>query len=99
MVYNITMNKYDLKDFVNTNTIEYTLSNLIFRIKKRRKEMKISQKDLARISGVTYASIRRFEETGDISIANLLKIANAFNKLDDFNYLFNEPIIMKIKDL
>lgn len=93
------MEKFSLNDFVKVNTIQSVLSDLILRLKQRRKEMKISQKELAIKSGVTYASIRRFEETGDISLSSLLKIANALNKLDDFEYLFKNKAINNLKDL
>ena len=93
------MNKYDITDFIKVTTIGSTLSDLVLRIKQRKKEMKLTQKDLARVSGVTYASIRRFEETGDISLASLLKIANALNRLDDFSYLFKDQFIYNLKNL
>lgn len=93
------MEKFKLSDFVDKKSIETVLSDLILRIKQRRKELKISQKELAKISGVTYSSIRRFEETGDISLASLLKIANGLDCLEDFEHLFSNKIIKNLKDL
>lgn len=43
--------------------------------KERRKEHKLTQKELASRAGVTYASYRRFEETGQISLASFVKVA------------------------
>lgn len=99
MWYNKGMEKFKLSDFVDKKSIETVLSDLILRIKQRRKELKISQKELAKISGVTYSSIRRFEETGDISLASLLKIANGLDCLEDFEHLFSNKIIKNLKDL
>ena len=89
---------FDINDFVTTPTINSILVSLTDRVKARRKELKISQKVLAQKSGVSYASIRRFESTGDISLASLLKIASALNCLEDFNQLFNKKIITNLKD-
>ena len=54
-----------------------------------RKKNKISQQKLSGISGVAYASIRRFEKTGDISLASLVKISLALHLYDDLDNLFN----------
>lgn len=53
-----------------------------------RKKRKISQKRLSVISGVPYASVRRFENTGDISFASFIKIVMALRLYDDLNNLF-----------
>lgn len=42
---------------------------------KKRQDSKISRKNLALWTGVSYGSIRRFEETGDISLDGFLRIA------------------------
>ncbi len=91
-------NKFDISAFVNVETQQTVLSSLVDRVKSRRKESKLTQKKLAERSGVSYASIRRFEETGDISLTSLLKIAHALKCLPDFNLLFKTPIITNLKD-
>jgi len=47
-----------------------------------------TQKDLVDKSGVSYGSIKRFERFGKISFESLLKIAEALNRLDEFETLF-----------
>lgn len=91
--------KFDISDFVNAPTIQSTLVSLTDRVKERRKELKLSQKLLAQKSGVSYASVRRFENTGDIALASLLKIANTLNCLTDFNALFANKIVTDLKGL
>lgn len=91
--------KFDISDFVNTPTIQSTLVSLTDRVKARRKELKLSRKLLAQKSGVSYASVRRFESTGDIAFVSLLKIASALNCLEDFNELFGRKKITNLKDL
>ena len=53
-----------------------------------RKSKKISQQRLSILSGVSYASIRRFEKSGDISLSSLVKLALALNLYDDLDNLF-----------
>ena len=91
--------RFDISDFVNVQTIQSTLVSLTDRVKERRKELKLSQKLLAQKSGVSYASLRRFESTGDIAFVSLLKIAKVLNCLEDFNALFSKKIITNLKDL
>ena len=44
-------------------------------LKKLRKQRKLSQKALAEKAGLSYGSMKRFEQTGEISLESLLKIA------------------------
>lgn len=90
---------YDINEFVSVPTESKTTSDLVERFKKRRKELKFSQKDLSVKSGVSYASIRRFEETGEISLSSLIKLANAINSLNDFEALFKNAKISSLKEL
>ena len=53
--------KFDISTFVDVLTEEKTLCNLVNRVIKKRKDMKISQKKLSDISGVSYGCIKRFE--------------------------------------
>lgn len=59
-----------------------------------RKQEKLSQKELSERSGVAYASIRKFELTGIISLEPLLKICEALKRLTDFESILL-PIDMK----
>jgi transcriptional regulator with XRE-family HTH domain len=93
------MKKYlDLSEFVDTTTEQSVKENLRKRFKLRRKECGITQKELTASSGVSYASIRRFETTGDISLSSLINLANAIGCLEDFNRLFDTPIIKDLKN-
>ncbi len=57
-------------------------------MKSLRKLMGYTQHELAQRSGVSYASVKRFEQTGDISLVHLLKLANVLNRLTEFDVLF-----------
>ena len=91
------MIKFDISNFVSTITEKSTVDNLKERFKTRRKERKFSQKALAQSSGVAYASVRRFEQTGEISLRSLVKLANAIGCLSDFEELFKHEIILSVK--
>ena len=92
------MKNFDIGDFISTVTEKATIENLVERFKARRKERKLSQKALAQSSGVSYASIRRFERTGEISLRSLVKLANAISCLSDFKELFKHEIILSVKE-
>ena len=72
---------------------------MVNKVRARRKELKISQKDLAFKSVVSYESIRRFETTGEISLKSLIQIAKVLNSLEDFNKLFVYTQITNLKDI
>ena len=54
------------------------------KFKAKRKELKITQNQLAIKSDVSLGSIKRFESNGKISLESFLKIAFILECLDDF---------------
>lgn len=91
-------NKFDISSFVNATTEAGIIEDLTQRVKQRRKELNLSQKELSVKSGVSYGSVRRFESDGEISLTSLIKIAHALNSLEDFNNLFKNKQITNLKD-
>jgi transcriptional regulator with XRE-family HTH domain len=61
---------------------------LALRHKALRKQLNLSQAELAERSGVSLGSLKRFETTGQISLESLLKLAHLLNRLDDFKPVF-----------
>ncbi len=57
------------------------------------------QTTLAQRSGVTLASLRRFEQSGRISLRNLLRLGSALGRLDDFTGVFLTPAARSIAEL
>lgn len=78
------------------NQINIDLAN---RIKERRKEQKISQEGLSRLSDVSLGSIKRFENKGEISLSSLIKIAFALGLEDDFDLLFSKKGYSSIQEV
>lgn len=60
------------------------LKSTALNVARLRKEINWTQKDLADKSGVSYGSIKRFETSGKISFESILKIAEALNRLTEF---------------
>jgi len=65
------------------------------KVRVLRKDKGYSQKELAERCGVSLASIKRFEQSGQISLESLLKIAHLLGKLNDFESILNPPDISK----
>jgi transcriptional regulator with XRE-family HTH domain len=55
------------------------------RVRGRRLAMNLSQEGLAKRSGVSLGSLKRFERTGLIAFDSLLKLAMVLNCLGDFD--------------
>ena len=91
-------NKFNINQFVEVITPQSMAQNLAEKEKTSRKQMKLTQKELSVRSGVSYASVRRFENSGEISLFSLLKIANVLGVLEDFNALFTRKAITSLKD-
>ena len=53
-----------------------------------RKKLRLSQKEMAERSGVSLGSLKRFENTGLISLEALLKLAHLMGRLEDFDNIF-----------
>lgn len=59
------------------------------KIVRLRKKKKITQKQLAARSGVSLGSLKRFEQSGEISLQSLTKIAIALDVENELEDLFN----------
>lgn len=64
-----------------------------------RKRLGISQKSLSERSGVSYGSIKRFEETGAISFLSLTKIAVALDAVNGVKGLFADVAYKSIQEV
>lgn len=64
-----------------------------------RKRLGISQQKLSAMSGVSYASVKRFEATGNISFLSLTKIALALDAVDGIKAIFTEVPYKSIQEV
>lgn len=58
-----------------------------------------TRETLAKRSGVSTASLKRFENAGKASLELLLKVAYALARLDEFDKLFRAPVARSLAEL
>ena len=69
------------------------------RMVARRKSFRWTQMELSARSGVTLASLRRFERTGEISLSSLVKLAFVLDAVADLENLFHKPEYKDIQEV
>ncbi len=72
---------------------------LAVRVRNIRKRRSLSQQQLAEQSGVSYGSIKRFEQTGQISLLGLTRIAVALDIADELRELFTRVPYKDIQEV
>jgi len=93
------MKKYiDISEFIGRDTIQSVTTKVVSNFVLRRKELKLSRQAISKKSNVPYGTIRRFEETGNISFKSLLNLAVAIDALSDFSSIFSTRKVVSLKD-
>ena len=80
-------------------TAEELNQKLADRVRNIRRRRSIAQQKLADISGVSYGSIKRFEQTGQISLLSLTRIAMALDIAGELRNLFTEVPYQDIQEV
>jgi transcriptional regulator with XRE-family HTH domain len=88
------MNPYSLSKYPSDVLIE-----LAQKAKKLRKSKKMSQVDLSKRANLSLGSLKRFEQTGQISLESLLKIAFILGRLEEFDLLLKRNEMEEIEKL
>lgn len=81
---------------ITPGDINKKIAERICAIRKRRK---ISQKELGEKSGVSLGSVKRFEQSGEISLLSLTKIAIALEIDDEMKNLFTDVPFQSIEEI
>ena len=76
--------------------INNDIAQKIVRLRKRKK---ITQKQLAARSGVSLGSLKRFEQSGELSLQSLTKIAIALDVENELEDLFNNVPFASIEEV
>lgn len=76
--------------------INNDIAQKIVRLRKRKK---ITQKQLAARSGVSLGLLKRFEQSGEISLQSLTKIAIALDVENELEDLFNNVPFASIEEV
>lgn len=66
-------------------TVGEVLLETSTKVKSLRKQKKYTQMEFAERSGVSLGSLKRFENTGQISFESLLRLVNVLHRLEDFD--------------
>ena len=82
--------------FDTPSDVAIRLANKIKSIRKRRK---ITQKQLAGRSNVSYATLRKFEATGQISLESFIKLVMELGLKDELDNLFSTPVYSSIDEV
>lgn len=69
------------------------------RFKTLRLTAGFKRSTMAKRSGVTESSLKRFENNGDISLKNLLLLSHAVDRLQEFGDLFQPPEAISLAEL
>ncbi len=69
------------------------------RMQLKRIALNLTQKVLARKSGVSLGSVKRFENQHEISLKHLLNIALVLDSLDAFHHLFPINAYQSVDDI
>lgn len=69
------------------------------RFKKIRKSKNITQLELAKMSNVSYGTIKRFETQGEISLSSLTKLCVALDIVDNVLTLFTNVTFSNIEEV
>lgn len=83
----------------NLSTPNDVAKQIAARVKARRLELILTQEGMASRAGIKFATYRRFEQTGEISLKGLLQIGFALNALSEFDVLFAQKQYQSLDDV
>ena len=86
-------------DTFNFHSVHGVLTGIAQRLKSRRLEKNFSQKDFAKRAGVGYDAYLRFENTGEITLRNLVLCAIALDEVESLNTLFTKKSYVSIDEI
>jgi transcriptional regulator with XRE-family HTH domain len=84
------MNRFSIKKLPSD-----IIKDLSTNLKIIRKQQRLTQVELAKKSGISLGSLKRFEQTGQISLISLLQLAQILHRLEDFEKLLQPNIDLK----
>ncbi len=93
---NILYMNYNFLDIKTPKEIQMEIAK---NVRKKRKELKLTQEEFAKKSGVSFGSIKRFENTGEISLFSLVKIAIVLDCENELMELFKKKEYSSIEEI
>jgi transcriptional regulator with XRE-family HTH domain len=86
-------------DIIINHSLDTVLQGIAKRVKERRLERNLTQKAFAKRAGMGYDAYRTFENTGEITVRNLVLCAIALDDVDGFTELFVKKSYQSIDEL
>jgi len=86
-------------DTIINNSPDAILQKIAVRVKEKRLERNLTQKSFAKRAGVGYDAYRKFENTGEITLRNLLLCAVVLDDVEGFTELFTKKTWKNIDEL
>ena len=86
-------------DLLDVKTPADICRDVALRAKGRRRSLGLTQSQLASKAGVSLGSLRRFEQTGEVSLHSLVRIATALDCQEDFDALFGAKAFKTIQEV
>jgi len=83
-------------DAFNTASI---LKGIALRLRDRRLELNLTQKGLATKSGVSLGTLKRFENSFEISLKHLIMLALVLDATEEFEQLFTKRQYQSIDEV
>ena len=84
---------------IKNNISTAILKGIAEKVKEKRLEKSLTQKAFAKRAGVGYDAYRKFENTGDITLRNLVLCAIALDDAVGFSELFSKKSYQSIDEL
>lgn len=75
------------------------LQKIAEKVREKRLEMNLTQKSFAKRAGFGYDAYRKFENTGEITLRNLVLCAVVLDETDAFSELFAKKSYKNIDEL
>ena len=88
----------DINAIIGTNP-NSILNGIAERVKEKRLELNLTQKAFAKRVGIGHDAYRKFENTGEIALRNLVLCAIALDDVDGFKELFVRNSYQSIDEL
>lgn len=88
----------DISTIINLSP-DAIMRGIASRVKERRLEKDLTQKAFAKKAGVGYDAYRKFENTGEITLRNLVLCAIVLDSVEEFSNLFSQKSYTSIDQL
>ena len=86
-------------DSIIGESVDSILLGIAERVKARRLEQNLTQREFSKRAGEGYDAYRRFETSGEISLRNLVLCSIVLDSSDEFVKLFSEQSYQSLDEL